>query len=154
MPHNLAMAKFRTLKKKKPTITKRGETERKVCKKMEKKGQPKWVKGGMVLEQMSKEKDWNEPGNPLARLGTAIQQQAYKVSQRKDLTKGEKTATIQLRDECSRKVYSYKCDDHVKCEVILTHRYPLACTKHVPIYLFTGIDEKTFVHFHWVILFF
>ena len=59
-----------------------------------------------------------------------------------------------LRDECYRKVYSYKCDDHMKCEVVSTRRYPLACTKHVPIYLFTGIDEKSFVHFHWVSSFF
>ena len=59
-----------------------------------------------------------------------------------------------LRDECYRKVYSYKCDDHIKCEVVSTRRYPLACTKHVPIYLFTGIDEKSFVHFHWVSSFF
>ena len=58
-----------------------------------------------------------------------------------------------LRDECYRKVYSYKCNDHVKCEVVSMRRYPLACTKHVPIYLFTGIDEKSFVHFHWVSFF-
>ena len=56
----------------------------------------------------------------------------------------------QLRDECYRKVYSYKCDNHVKCEVVSTWWYPLACTRHVPIYLFTGIDKKTSFHFHWV----
>ena len=87
MPCDLAMAKFRMPKK--LSIAKRGETERKVCEKMEKKGKPKWVVG-TLLEQMMKKKDWNEPSNPVARLGTAIQKEAYKVAQRKDLTKGEK----------------------------------------------------------------
>ena len=59
----------------------------------------------------------------------------------------------QLRDECYRKVYLYKCDNHVKCELVLMRRYPLACTRHVCIYLFTGIDKKTFIHFHWVSFF-
>ena len=91
MPRDLAMAKFRMSKK--PSITKRGEMERKVHKKMEKKGKPKWVVG-MLLEQMLEKKGWNEPGNPIARLGTAIQKEAYKVAQRKDLTKGEKMEEI------------------------------------------------------------
>ena len=78
MPHDLAMAKFRMPKK--PSITKRGETERKVCEKMKKKGKPKWVVG-RLLEQMTRKKDWwNEPGNPVARLGIAIQKEAYKVA--------------------------------------------------------------------------
>ena len=96
MPHELATAKFKTPpKKKKPSITKRGETDRKVCEKLEKKGLAKWAKNvGTLLEQMQ-EKDWNKPGNPLARLGTAIEQHAYKVSGRKDLTQKEKTESIQ-----------------------------------------------------------
>ena len=102
MPRDLVMAKFRVLKK--PSIAKRGETERKVCKKMRKKGKPKWVVG-TVLEQMVKKKDWwNEPSNPVARLGTAIQKEAYKVAQRKDLTKGEKEDTInKLIDQITEK---------------------------------------------------
>ena len=55
MPRNLAMAKFRTTKK--PSIAKRGETEKKVREKMAKKGKPKWVVG-TLLEQMSEGKDW------------------------------------------------------------------------------------------------
>ena len=58
-----------------------------------KKGKPKWVVG-TILEQMLEKEDWKEPGNPIARLGTAIQKEAYKVAQRKDLTKGEKEETI------------------------------------------------------------
>ena len=49
MPRKLAMGKFRTSKK--PSITKRGETERKVHEKMRKKGKSKWVVG-TLLEQM------------------------------------------------------------------------------------------------------
>ena len=92
MPHDLAMAKFRTPKKK-PSIAERGETEKKVHEKMEKKGKPKWVVG-TILEWMLEKEDWKEPGNPIARLGTAIQKEAYKVAQRKDLTKGEKEVEI------------------------------------------------------------
>ena len=92
MPHDLAMAKFR-MPKKKPSITKRGETEKKVREKMEKKGKPKWVVG-TILEQMLEKEDWNEPSNPIARLGTAIQKEAYKVARRKDLTKGEEEERI------------------------------------------------------------
>ena len=91
MPCDLAMTKFRMTKM--SSITKRGETERKLHEKMKKKGKPRWVVG-TLLEQMLEKKDWNEPGNPIARLGTAIQKEAYKVAQRKDLTKGEKTDRI------------------------------------------------------------
>ena len=91
MPHNLGMAKFRMPKK--PSIAKTGETEKKVCEKMGKKGKSKWLVG-TLLEQMLEKKGWNEPGDPIARLGTAIQKEAYKVAQRKDLTKGEKTDRI------------------------------------------------------------
>ena len=42
------------------------------------------------------EKDWwNKPDNPLVRMGTAIHNKAYKVSQRKDLTQEEKSDEIQ-----------------------------------------------------------
>ena len=49
---------------------------------------------GTLLEQMLEKEGWNEPGNPIARLGTAIQKEAYIVAQRKDLTKGEKEVEI------------------------------------------------------------
>ena len=91
MPRDLAMGKFRMPKK--PSIAKRGETEKKVREKMGKKGKPKWVVG-TLLEQMSDKGGWNEPCNPIARLGTAIQKEAYKVAERKDLTKGEKEVEI------------------------------------------------------------
>ena len=77
----------------KKSIAKQGETERKVHKKMGQNGKPKLVVG-TLLKQMKEKKGWNEPGNPIARLGTAIQKEAYKVSKRKDLTKGEKTEEI------------------------------------------------------------
>ena len=91
MPRDLAMAKFRTPKKQ--SIAKRMETEKKMCEKMGKKGKPKWVVG-TLLKQILEKEGWNEPGNPIARLGTAIQKEAYKVAQRKDLTKGEKEVDI------------------------------------------------------------
>ena len=72
MPHKLTRAKFRT-----QSVTKRGETERKVHEKMEKKGKPKWVVG-TLLEQMLEKKGWNEPGKAIARLGTAIQKELTK----------------------------------------------------------------------------
>ena len=117
MPHDLAMAKFR-MPKKKPSITKRGETEKKVHDKMEKKGKPKWVVG-MILEQMLEKEDWKEPGNPIARLGTAIQKEAYKVAQRKDLTKGEKEETIKkIIDQIKEKheVFESRCQARRKKE--------------------------------------
>ena len=99
MPHELAMAKLRTpKKKKKPEITKRGVTEKRVIEKMKKKGLPKWATeknvGKTLLEQMN-EKDWWNKDNPLVRMGTAIHNKAYKVSQRKDLTQEEKSDEIQ-----------------------------------------------------------
>ena len=100
MPHELAMAKLRTPKKKKrPEITKRGRTEKKVIKKMKKKGLPKWATekslGKTLLEQMNEKDWWNKPDNPLVRIGTAIHNKAYQVSQRKDLTKEEKSDEIE-----------------------------------------------------------
>ena len=70
-----------------------GKRKGKSHEKMGKKGKPKWVVG-TLLEQMLEKEGWNEPGNPIARLGTAIQKEAYKVAKRKDLTKGEKTEEI------------------------------------------------------------
>ena len=60
---------------------------------MGKRGKPKWVVG-MLLEQMLEKEGWNEPSNPISKLGTAIQMEAYKVAQRKDLTKGKKEVEI------------------------------------------------------------
>ena len=100
MPHELAMAKLRTPKKKKrPEITKRGVTEKRVIEKMKKKGLPKWATeknlGKTLLEQMNEKDWWNKPDNPLVRMGTAIHNKAYQVSQRKDLTHEEKSDEIQ-----------------------------------------------------------
>ena len=100
MPHELAMAKLRTPKKKKrPEITKRGVTEKRVIKKMKKKGIPKWATeksmGKTLLEQMNEKDWWKKPDNPLVRMGTAIHNKAYQVSQRKDLTQEEKSDEIQ-----------------------------------------------------------
>ena len=100
MPHELAMAKLRKKKKKKrPEITKRGVTEKRVIEKMKKKGLPKWATeknlGKTLLEQMNEKDWWDKPDNPLVRMGTAIHNKAYKVSQRKDLTHEEKSDEIQ-----------------------------------------------------------
>ena len=99
MPHELAMAKLRTPKKKRPEITKQGVTEKRVIKKMKKKGIPKWAMeksvGKTLLEQMNEKDWWTKPDNPLIRMGTAIHNKAYQVSQRKDLTQEEKSDEIQ-----------------------------------------------------------
>ena len=66
---------------------------------MKKKGIPKWATekslGKTLLEQMNEKDWWNKPDNPLVRIGTAIHNKAYQVSQRKDLTKEEKSDEIQ-----------------------------------------------------------
>ena len=66
---------------------------------MKKKGLPKWATeknlGKTLLEQMNEKDWWNKPDNPLVRMGTAIHNKAYKVSQRKDLTQEEKSDEIQ-----------------------------------------------------------
>ena len=51
--------------------------------------------GKTLLEQMNEKDWWTKPDNPLVRMGTAIHNKAYKVSQRKDLTQEEKSDEIQ-----------------------------------------------------------
>ena len=55
-----------------------------------------------------------------------------------------------IKDKCYRKVYSYQCANHPKTKIVSTRQYPLVCMQHTPIYLFNGMDNKDFVHFHWV----
>ena len=59
---------------------------------------------------------------------------------------------FKLRDECYKKVYFYECSNHAMAEVVSTHRYPLACIMHYPVYLFEDFYDNNFIHFHWVSL--
>ena len=59
------------------------------------------------------------------------------------------TNYFKVNDDANHKVYSHDCQ-HVLSEVVSTRKFPLCCLRHVPVYIFKNIDDKIFLHFHWV----
>ena len=112
-----------------------------------------WQDLAEKLAQCLSQKGREEKRADYQLLQSNFKQQAKTFHSYKILLNTSKTMSNhfqKIKDKCYQKVYSYQCANHPKTEIVLTRRYPLACIQHTPIYLFNGMDNKDFIHFHWV----